>query len=244
MIVDQIRRRILAGVRPFDAVTRERLTGRFEITAPRVRWIRNRSGDFVVASAPGLDAHTAAPDLPPNVPPPESVEIDATVRDRDRVFLTRRLRLGVPRESALDQADEIESIFQPVPCLMFRAPHASVSPNWAVLRVRVADEAGTGLLAGALLRLVRDADDVLLGVGLTDERGEALVAASGIPVTSFSESADDAVIVFDVPARLDVVHDPDAVLPDTDDLENRSAELLVRSADVSLASGRHEQLSL
>jgi hypothetical protein len=241
---DVVSRRVLAGVRPLDAVTGERLLGRVEAEAPGVRWVRNRGGDLVAVGAAGLAAHADAPGLPPAEPPLGSAVVTVTMRDPARVYLTRLVRVALPRDHAPGGADEPDSLFQPVPCPMFRGPAAPVGPNWAVLRVRVADEAGDGVLAGALLRLVRAADDVLLGGGLTDDRGEALVAAAGIPVTTWGESADDDVIVTEVAARLEVVHDPDAAVPDPGDLEDRRADLLVRSADVTLASGRHEPISL
>lgn len=244
MIVERVSRRILAGVRFQDAITGERLRNSFEATAPGVRWIRNRSGDMVVSRAPGLDNHADAPDAPPAIPGLGTAVFQAAVHDPLRLYLPRRLRLALPRSAAVDDAGDAESLFQPIRCLMFRAPSAPVGLNWAVLRASVANEAGDGGLAGALLRLVRILDGALLGVGLTDERGEALVAAAGIPVTTWGESEEDAVIVTEVSARVEVVHDPDAAMPDPDDLEARREDLLVRSANVTLASGRQARLSL
>jgi hypothetical protein len=100
------------------------------------------------------------------------------------------------------------------------------------------------VLAGALLRVVRQSNGEILGGGMTDRRGEALVAVQGIPSTTFDDSAGP-VVATEVAVRLEVVWDPDAAeLPDPDDLENRRVELMVRSATAMLAAGRVVAIAL
>jgi hypothetical protein len=121
---------------------------------------------------------------------------------------------------------------------LFPAPAAPTWPGWAVVRASVAGAVSGAGLANALVRVVRQSDGVLLGAGMTDARGEALVAVQGIPSTTFDEGAGP-VLATEIAVRLEVIRDPDAPgVPDPGDLETRRADLTVRTATAMLASGR------
>ena len=89
-----------------------------------------------------------------------------------------------------------------------------------------------------MIRVIRVSDDSRIAAGLSDGRGEALVAVPGIPVTTWGEDAGP-VLTTEVEARLEVVFDPaSGPVPDPDDLEARRNELRLKSSTVMLASGR------
>jgi hypothetical protein len=99
-------------------------------------------------------------------------------------------------------------------------------------------------LSGVLIRVLRTSDSVHLASGLSDPRGEALVAVPGIPVTTWDEGTE-AVLTNEIGVILHAVHDPTGGQPpDPDDLEARHMTLLSSRTNVMLASGRELVLTL
>ena len=94
-------------------------------------------------------------------------------------------------------------------------------------------------LAGALIRVVRSSDSVRLALGLSDRRGEALVAVPGIPTTTF-DAGDGPVLATEVDISLETFFDPSQVgsTPDPDALEANRAGLRSSSTPARLAAGR------
>ena len=121
--------------------------------------------------------------------------------------------LALPRDPAPAHASQPGSLFLPVDVALYPAPAARVELGWAALRasVRRADGAKPGLY-GALLRIERAADNALLALGLTDARGEALVAAAGIPVV-MTGGGGGAVMTSEVEVRVTAFVDPAAAQP-------------------------------
>jgi hypothetical protein len=236
MIEEHSDRRALGAVRFVDAVTGLRVGERLAVAADGVRWTRNLGGLFVVMRAPGIDAATATLRRPPDGPAPGSAPINFTVRDPAGRYLARRCTLPFPRaaapaegEPALAEAEEVA---------LFRSSTAPVAPGWAVIRGTVAGETEEERLGGALIRVVYGDGERVLARGLADERGEALVAVPGIPVTTWNDD-EEQVLATSVAVTLQVVWDPDAgPLPDPDDLERRRAALLVRTHALTLSSGQ------
>lgn len=239
MITEQTDRRVLGALRFIDAVSGLEITERLVVSAEGARWTRNRRGWYVLRAVPELAAHEDSFDAPPAAPAIGSVRVRFNVKDPGARYLARRGTIEVPRDPDPAHAAQGASLFRATPVALFPAPQAPTAPGWAVVRASVAGPAAGTVLAGALLRAVRASDNTRLGSGMTDTRGEALVAIQGIPSTTFGEGAGP-VLATDVAARLEVVFDPNAAgaFPDPDDLEARRAQLLVKSAPVTLASGR------
>lgn len=85
-----------------------------------------------------------------------------------------------------------------------------------------------------------DADARLLGRGLTDERGEAIVTVAGLPLVRASDDDDDDITTPTTPARIAVVVDPAQPWPvDPDRLAAERATLRTMSlpASIPLAAG-------
>ncbi|TVQ32933.1 MAG: hypothetical protein EA356_12880 [Geminicoccaceae bacterium] len=180
-------RRALAALRPVDRATGAPVTAPLAVTAPGLRFTRNRSGLFTVtgvvprtAAERELAEHLESFTAPPSTPPAESLGFALTLADPAGRYLPRRLTLRLPRTPALVQ--------QPIDVALFPAATAPLAPNWSAVRARLQRVVGgqPGPLSGARLRLLRDADDVVLGEGFSDARGEALAIAVGIPVIDFT----------------------------------------------------------
>jgi hypothetical protein len=234
--VETLDRRVLAALRFRDAVTGATVAGPLDVRAPGVRWIRNRRGWWVVALAPGLEAHTTAFQAPPAAPPVGSVALTVRVADPAGRYLPRVAALALPRDPDPAKAAKPESLFQPLEVDLFPSPAAPVSPNWAVLRVSAADA------PGALVRVVRKAaPDTVLGRGMTDARGEGLVAVAGIPVTTWEEG-QGSVLATEVEARVDLFWQAGAGPPDPDALGRMKKA--TKTATVKLASGRDAVLRM
>lgn len=239
MSAETVARRVLGALRPTDAVTGVRILAPLLVTAPGVRVVRNLSGMYVVTGAPGLIGQTEtteAPDWDPADPQP----VEFTVADPAGVYLARRFILRLPRDPDPANAAGADSLFRPGELRMFPSPVAPVSPQWAVVRASVPGAQEGTVSAGALIRVVRADDGVLLAAGLADARGEALVAVPGIPVTTWAPVQQGNVIATSVDAELEVVWDGAAAgrLPDPDDLERRRALLTVSTTPVTLSTGQ------
>ena len=247
MSVQRVERRVLGAVRFTDAVTGVEVAAPLKVAAPGVRWLHNRRGWWVMTDAPGLDAHTAAFAQPPAQPAPGSVPVRLTVEDPSGRYLARSATLALPRDPDPAHAADDASLFRPVEVRLFPAPAAAgLSAGWAVVRATVTG-AGGARLGGALLRVTRKTGGEVLGRGVSDARGEALLAVAGIPVTTWTEGSG-GVLSTAVETKVQVLWDAAAgPLSDPDDLERRretTPALLVKTVPVTLTSGKELALTL
>lgn len=241
MTAELLGRRILGGVTFVDATTGLPVSRRLDVSAPGVRWIRNRSGDYAVADAPGLAAHTTEFIAPPAAPPLGTAAATVTVRDPLGVYLPRRATIPLPRDPDPTHADQGGSLFRPVRVPLYPAPIAATAPGWCVVRVTVLGAAPGTRLPGALLRVVQDGTARILARGMADDRGESLVAVPGIPVTTFG-AGGGPVLATQVAAHVQVF--PPAAPPTVGDPDQLETQPVLKSAPVQLASGRSLSMSL
>lgn len=243
MTTESIERRMLGAIRFVDAVTGQRLDDGLAVTSDVASFRRNRPGDYAIFAAEGLEAHAdefdvpPVPSIPPALPIPGAIALGSrpitlTARDLARRYLDRQATVLLPRDADPLNATDAESLFMPMAVKMYLSPAGSTWPGWAVVRATVN-------LPNALLRVVRVSDNALLGSGMSDARGEALVGVAGIPITTFGAGAGP-VLETSVNVVIQVIADPAATgAPDPDDLEQRRAALLVRtSPQLVLASGK------
>jgi hypothetical protein len=243
-VIELVERRVLGAVRFVDAGTALPIRAPLVVEAPGVRWLRNRAGAWVIAAAPGLEAHADAFATPPAEPPVESVAVELSIDDPARRYLARRRTVRLPRDGQPGNAEAAGSLFRAVDVAMFRAPAAAAPPGWAAVRAVVTATPAAVPLRGALLRVVRASDGVRLASGLTDPRGEALVPVPGIPLTTF-EDGPGPVLATAVEVRIEVIVDPDAPrVPDPDDLEARRDALRAEVATATLSGGRTVAVAL
>lgn len=258
--------RILGAIRFLDSVTRLpvdaplvvralglRATGASAastVTDVQVRWTRTQRGLFAIRSVPGLDGMDPAA----RGTTPGSLELDLAIYDPSGHYLARRRTVHLPRDpdparaaedppalpSDLDPAQEATPgpLFQPIDVLLFPSTAIQVSAAWAALRATITGATADDRLAGALVRVQRTDTGAHLGNALADDRGEALVAVTGIPATTFN-GGHGAVMSPGADVELDVVYDPSASAPpDPFDLEQRRTDLLVRTVPLRLVAGR------
>jgi hypothetical protein len=167
-----------------------------------------------------------------------SASVEVTVRDPDGKYLARRTTLRLPLDPDSQHVNAPGSLFTPVDVALYPSPVASTAPGWAIVRASVAVSGSLAPLSGALIRVLRGSDGTRLALGLSDGRGEALVAIPGIPVTTWDAGAG-AVLASEIDATVQAVADPVApAVPDPDDLEARQGSLPSSSSTVKLASGR------
>lgn len=259
-LLDRVERRVLGAFRCVDATTRASLHLPLRlVTPPGTRIARNRSGLFVIHDWPPLDTHTQAFAEAPATPLPGSQPLSLSVSDPLGHYLSRRVRLALPRNADAAMAADPASIFVPVEVPMFPSGTASVGANWAGLRVSLRDTGSDDALGGVLLRVLSGGQ--VLARGLSDWRGEALVPVAGIPVTTWSAGPGD-VVVTEIDATLEAYFDPASatrvaraqvlagrspdVLPLVDPvaIEDARAGLPQASVAISLAAGRPLHVSL
>ena len=204
--LERVESRVLGALSFVDATTLTRVTTGLLVQAPAgARLQRNASGLYVITHLAALAAHEAAFEAPPATPAVGSVALSVSVADTQGRYLPRTTTVLLPRDPAAGDPLPADSLFLPIEIALYPAPTALTSANWALLRVTVTATPSGDALGGALLLASIGASVVARGV--TDWRGEALVAVPGVPVTTWSD-VPDVVTVNEIPAQLDVVFDP------------------------------------
>ncbi|HUR53718.1 MAG TPA: hypothetical protein VMZ71_06285 [Gemmataceae bacterium] len=234
-VLDQ---RVLGALRFVDAATQLPVGSPLAVEADGVGLIRNASGLYVVVRAPDFEAYTAAVDPP--LPAVGTRPVVFTIRDPSRRYLARRKIVEFPR-TATAVGEAIPPLFVPVDVKMYHAPAAAAAPGWALVRLSVKDQAGNAL-AGALV-VVERKGGAELARGLSDARGEALVAVPGIAVTNWNAAADDPVTTVVVAAKVTAFYAPPAnpPVPPNPDTIRTAAGVKSASFEADLSSGKLEK---
>jgi hypothetical protein len=225
-IVDIVQWRALGAIELADGVTNRALHRPVTCTAPGARLERNRADLYVITAAPGLTGHTRAFEAPPETPAPGAAPITVRIEDPLGEFLPRLARIPLPRSS--NPVADQPNLLMPERVAMLPAPRRRTAANWSSVRLSLARSNGTPL-HGALIELrTTDADARLLGRGLSDERGEAIVAIAGLPLVRAAEAGEpaDDITTPTTPARIGLVVDPAQPWPvDPDRLSTERATL-------------------
>lgn len=167
MIFDTAISRSIAALEFTDSTTGQRLSETLLVRIKDADVFRTRNGYWMVSRAPGFDEYAGA--FGP-IPVVANVDLEGTVEDRARDYLTRDFQLSVPRAN----------VFEPVKIALAPSPKAYVDPNWGAVLFRVLQTPANLPVAGAYVRLVRiDTNTEFLG--MTNERGEALVRIPQLP---------------------------------------------------------------
>ncbi len=249
-------RRILGAVAFIDRTLEIPVTTPLIVHIPNATLLRNRSGRYVIHRAVGFDEHVASFRAPPDEPPLEDRSFLATVEDPTGRYLARSFSVSLPRDPDPNHADDGDSLFQPVYVRLFPAPALPfLRPLWSVVRVSLCgyQKGRRQPMAGALVRVTDVAGSLLLGSGMTDRRGEGIVPVAGIPYARSSEGGGDGngggdedaepVLLYETPARLQLVWDPEAEdPPDPDRLERNHASFVRHDESLSLKAGRTQKV--
>ena len=202
---ERVEGRVLGALRCVDATTRVPITEPLIVSAPDARLSRNHSGLYVIRSWSRLAAHEAVFDAPPAAPATGSETLLLDVRDPAARYLSRRVAVALPRDPNPANAEQAGSLFRAIEVPMYPAASAPLSANWVDLRATVRETASGDGLGAVLLRVVTPSG--VLARGMTDWRGEGLVAVAGVPITTWS-TEPGAVVVTEIPASLECYFDP------------------------------------
>ncbi|NJM97490.1 MAG: hypothetical protein HC800_10245 [Phormidesmis sp. RL_2_1] len=268
MMTEQSDRRILAAIRCIDGITRRPIRLPLQLSAPGSRFVRNRSGDYILLSAPGWEAYTHAFRLetlaatpPPATPPPATLEI--TLADPSNAYLPRKFSFALPRSPEPTAED---ALFKTLTVPLYPSPLAGKNPGWAVLRATIVNAARQPLpwtLIEIIPEVVQSGQSATI-FAQADWRGEALIIVPGIPVSTWAAAtdADDAPVttqniniqlnlLFDVsqvtplPANGDFSDNPNRdYVPNPDGLLANRAALLTSSHTLAVVSGRDRAITL
>lgn len=250
---EAVSHRVLGAVRMVDAATGTQANDSFQVSAPGLKFVRNRIGLYVIHSASRpreLRAHARAFEQPPAEPAIGDEEFTGEIIPAGRAFLPRAFEVALPRDPDPAHSDEEDSLFRAIDVALYPSATSSVDPGWAVIRATVrGTRAGQQPrpLGGALIRVLQTANNTttVLARGMTDWRGriagEALVVVPGIPVTiSSGGNGGGPVLTHEIDVTLQVIFDPAAQgLPNPDHLEDNLGTLKTSTQAAQLASGRH-----
>ena len=250
---ESIDRRYLGALKCVDRATGFLLRREIKIEPKQVRCFRNHSSIYVIEQVPGLEQYTHDFKPVPGDPATGSVAVNVQLSDPLNQYLPRRLQIDLPRDANPAHRKNNDSLFNPILVRLYASPNASLMANWSTVRVSVLRTGNNIPIPGALLRVVRSADDFVLSSGLSDQRGEALVIVPGIPITQFADEADGdddddepaPVVVSDIPARIEVSLPANPVWPvDPDELEHNHSSNLKKSENLTLRTGRMEKRTI
>jgi hypothetical protein len=235
---ERLERRVLGAIRWVDAVTGAPIPLPLVARSDTMRFTRNLSGLAVITHADGLERYPSAFDIddldPADVVTPGALQLEGEVRDPSGTYLPRRFTLNLPRDPSPDiippaHARPANSLFTPVDVALLPSPVIRLPPGCAQVRVLICDSEGDPA-PNSLARVVATANETLLGCGLADARGEALVAIPGLKHFAPGDSEDEVVSV-ETEARLEIIHPPTGqAIVDWQEL--RDADVADEDADV------------
>ncbi len=259
--LERVEARVLGALSVVDATTGVRIVDGLSVQpAAGARLQRNGSGLYVIVHVDGLAAHEASFAPPPAAAPVlGSVALDLRIADTFGRYLPRLATVALPRDATPTDDPPASSLFAPVALALYPSPSARTGANWATLRVTATETHSGDALGGALLTVSVGAS--VVARGLTDWRGEALVAVPGVPVTTWSNDPGE-VVAHEVAASVELLYDPaagtrtpaaqvvagkpPATLPcvDPDAIAAKRATLHPVTVATSLATARSQPLSL
>ncbi|PZO48430.1 MAG: hypothetical protein DCF15_17925 [Phormidesmis priestleyi] len=266
MMTEQSDRRILAAIRCVDSITRRPISAPLQLSASGSRFIRNRSGDYILLTAPGFESysHTFRLETLAAAPPPTTLDI--TLSDPSGYYLPRKFSLALPRP-ADPTADD--ALFKTLTVPLYPSPLASKNPGWAILRTSIVN-ATRQPLPWTLIEItpeVAQPGQSATILAQADWRGEALVIVPGIPVSTWATATDadadadapvttqniniqlnllfDASQITPLPADTDFSNNPNRdYVPNPDTLLANRAALLTSSHTLAVAAGSDRALTL
>ncbi|WP_143467523.1 hypothetical protein [Leptolyngbya ohadii] len=220
-------RRIIGAIRFVDAATDLQIRELLQVEAPKAKFIRNLSGYYVIVQAPGFETYSRSFETAPIVAPQD---LTITIQDNLGQYLTQQQTIRIPPNDP----------FQPLEVRLFPAPTAKLAAGWAVVRVIVTKTGTDRGLAGAYVRVLRASDSRILGTGLSDQRGEAVVAVvRDIPAITWKEVDGRLVMTSEIAVRVEAFFDAAASpIPNPVQLENRLSSLPTTSLDLMIAASR------
>jgi hypothetical protein len=201
-MIENIDRRVLGAFQWIDAISRKPVLNALPVLSKSLKLRAKPGGLYVVFDAPGMTELTTQFDVTSPWPAPATFEVQ--VDDASRQYLPRRAQVAFPR--ALTPLSDPNSVLAPQRIALYPAPAAPTAPNWAVLRISVRDAAKKSL-PWAATRILRTSDNTVLATGMTDRRGEGLLAIPGLGVRA-NANGGGAVMESSVAVMVQAIFDP------------------------------------
>jgi len=241
-------RRVWGALRFIDAMSAHTIESPLRVDLPGARLQRNRSGFFVITAlddAANLEARRGYENAFDPIPAVPALPLQGTVSDPAGRYLPRRFSFALPRSPLAAQPNSTAPLFEAAAITLDPSPATALLSTWAALRLSV-QRAGAPV-AHAAIRVHRPGSESVLGRGMTDARGEALVAVVGVAQVTpgAHELVVETEIAVEVVVSADTALGPGALV-DPDALAARppGAGLSRLSVARNLASGRIEVMEL
>jgi hypothetical protein len=206
VIVERVEQRVLGAVRFMDAASRTPIARRMQLDAADLHFTQGARHLAIIARAKGFDAYVER--FEPPLPAIAATSFVATVHDPVGQYLPRRFSIVLPRTPATAAPLAATSVFRPLEVALLPAATAPIATSWAEARITVRDVAGNALRPNVLVRALGPAalpvPERQFGVGMTDARGEALVAMPSVPLFRTSNGGG-AVMTAEIPIRIELV---------------------------------------
>jgi hypothetical protein len=239
MILEDLDRRVLGAFRCVDAVSRTPIMEVISVHSTTLDIRRNSSGTYVVFNAPGTRSLTEQFDV--SSPWPNPLPFEVIIEPGNARYLPRRAQVNMPRAVKLGDPNPV-MVPQDVP--VFVAPAAPLLPNWAVVRVAVKKAgAANDRLPWTVLRMTRDSDGSVLATGMSDKRGEGVLAVAGLG-QSANQNGGGAVVAITLDATVTALFDPNNLnqpkqwLPDPDVVLQNIAAATLKKDTKAVKIGR------
>jgi hypothetical protein len=229
-------RRVLGGVVFVDAITQTSIVDRLTVTSVDLTLRPNRSGVYAIFDAPGFGALTSQ-FAPAAAGWPAAQSFEITVSDPSLRYIARRAQVVAPQPLAAPVT--------PQRVALYAGPARALAPNWAVVRASVTANDGRQL-PWAVLQVVKS-DNSVIATGMTDARGEAMLAVTGLGV-QVSANASGSVTEVTIPVTVQAWFDPGALqqapgwIPNPDDILANLASNSLKTGQQSGALGPGQTL--
>ncbi len=178
-VMELVDRRVLGGFVFIDAITGSSIDVPLPVASAQLTLKVNRSGVYkAIFNGPGFNALTNEFIQVTATPAAQNFEI--TVSDPSLNYLPRRAMIQAPQN--------LTAAFTPLQVRLYPSSAAVVEPNWAVVRASVTSSAGAPL-PWTVIQVVMS-DNSVAATGVTDARGEALLAVIGLGIQVTSTATD------------------------------------------------------
>jgi hypothetical protein len=236
-VKERVEQRVLGAIRWTDAVTQSVIAHPLRVRSAKASFTRNLSGLSVIIAATGLEKYTETFVLPTppaaDVEPAVPIDLEGTVEDPSGRYLPRAFNVKLPRRATKDVAD---SLFVPIDLQLLPTPQAKIPAGWAQVRVTVKKATGEDF-PNVLVRVVAKADNRVLGHGMSDARGDALVGIPGLPLFQPS-AADDEIVTSETAAGVEFVPpDSSEEVVDWTALDKKTAKPVPFGSPLALKAG-------
>jgi hypothetical protein len=229
---ENVDRRVLGAFAFVDAITNGVIEVPLEVQCADWTIRPNRRAVYVIFDGPGMSAATAE-FVPIASSWPASVQMEISVSDPSGAYLPRRAQIkGIPA-----QAPTVQNV------TLFPSPASGTAPNWFILYASVQNSATSSGLPWTVLQITTAASTTPVATGMSDARGEALLAVTGLKAQIATSGTGYAAVTTSATVRAwydpAFASQPAAWVPDPDDVLTNLTNTTLHSATqtTSLAPG-------